>query len=1283
MNAVSADTDVLAPYVPQLVAGWASSAPEARHRRQDGTLVFVDVSGFTKFSERLARHGKVGAEELAGTIDTCFVDLLLVASEEGGDLLKFGGDALLLFFSGQHHAVRACRAAIGMRRALRQLGGMTVFEQPLRLRMSIGVHSGAFDFFLVGDSHRELLVTGPAATTTVEMEAAAQPGEIVVSPATSALLRPGLLGAAKGPGLLLRRAPSPATGKAAPEGVSWGVDDVTPYVPLAVRQAVGTGLTEPEHRKVTVAFVHFEGTDELILARGPEETAVRLEALVSTVQRTVDRLSVAFLGSDIDVDGGKIILTAGAPTTWGDDEGRMLSALREIVDGLTDSPLGLRVGTNRGPVFVGDIGPRARRTFTVMGDGVNLAARLMAKAAPGEILAAPEVLERSERAFETTSLPAFLVKGKAKPVRASRVGAAAGARAIRSAHTPLVGRQRDLTILRELLRSARLGVGGVVELVGDPGIGKTRLLHELAAAAADAIVLSLPCEPYQASTPYFAFREVVRGLLSCPGHQSAEEAVAHVQATIASLVPDLLPWAPLLGPVLDLPIEDTPETAQLAEEFRRPRLGQTMIRLLEAACPSTMLLVADDAHWMDEASGDLLGHLGVAAAGRPWAVVVARRPDSSRAFLEATDPRLVPLGPLEDIDSERLVRAITVGMPIPPHAAKAIAERSGGNPLFIRELVAAARSSDGVESLPDSVESLIAARVDQLDPVERGLLRRAAVLGRTFSVELLRAVSETEASFDLGGLGEFLRPEGGDRFSFRHALVRQCAYDGLPYKLRRTLHSQVADAIEHGAGHGQGEVELLSLHYFHAQRFPEAWTSSLAAAERAERAYADVLAAEFYRRALEAGRRVPALEPAALAATREAMGDAYNRAGQYGAAAVAYRDARRISGGDPVLEARLALKLGRMMGWLDRYSQALRWISKGLRLLDGVTGPEAGGQRAQLMAWYGRFCQEQGRHAQALRWSRLAAAQAEEAEDLDALANALKVVDWASMDLGSLERPGNWERALALFEELGDLTGQASILNFMGGLAYFRGSWEEALGYYRRAQTMVKRTGSAVMEAFHLNNIGEIDLEQGRIDDAEEQLTEASRIWRAAGYRRGTATIDINLGQRRRGQGQFGQALGLFEAAVKEALGVGSQAEALDARSRLAECLLVVGRPAEALCEVDDTLQMARALGGVSPQAPLLNRVRGTALLELGREEDAMAALDESLQAGRARGADYHVALTLRVQSLLYEGDPDRSSTLRAESTALLERLGVVWVPPLRATSGRQGPVVVEQATHN
>src|SRR4051812_34713823 len=213
------------PYVPRLAAEWELDAPGVAARQVDGTLVFIDISGFTALSERLAARGRIGAEELTDVLRYVFSEMLSIAYARGGGLLKFGGDALLLLFSGADHAGRASASAVAMQAVLRNIRqGRTAIGR-VALRMSVGVHSGSINLFRVGTTHHELLVAGPAASTTTRMEHAAVAGEILVSDATASLLPARRLGDARDGGRLLRwrvtpaADPSPVLARAVPADV--------------------------------------------------------------------------------------------------------------------------------------------------------------------------------------------------------------------------------------------------------------------------------------------------------------------------------------------------------------------------------------------------------------------------------------------------------------------------------------------------------------------------------------------------------------------------------------------------------------------------------------------------------------------------------------------------------------------------------------------------------------------------------------------------------------------------------------------------------------------------------------------------------------------------------------------------------------------------------------------------------------------------------------------------------------------------------------------------------
>jgi class 3 adenylate cyclase/tetratricopeptide (TPR) repeat protein len=1265
--AEGSDQSHLARYLPALLADWDDGGG-TRHRVIEGTVAFVDISGFTKLSERLAKHGKIGAEALTETIDRCFVELLGIASGNGGQLVKFGGDALLLLFTGEGQAVRACRAAVDMRRALKEVGRQRVLDHPVVLRMSVGIHSGGFDFFLVGSSHRELVVTGPAATATVMMEGTAEAGEILVSAATAALLPEGVLGEGKGDGTLLRRGPPTTHGwSPAPQWLEAAQTvDVAGYLPVAVRRALSAGIRLSEHRRAVVAFVHFDGTDALLAGGGPERSAEVLGALVATVQEAADRHEVAFLSSDIDKDGGKIILTSGVPFAAEDAEDRMLRAGREIVDAV-DGPVSVRIGIHRAPLFVGEIGPPERRSFTVMGDGVNLAARVMAKARKGQILCTDEVLERTRLSVEADALPPFMVKGKAKPVTAFAVGAIGEKREpMAFTAAPFVGREAERGLLHRALEGARAGRRAVVEVEGEPGMGKTRLIGEVRAGAVDFRQIEVVCEPYDGTTPFRSARALLGQALGLELGAEPEVVVRQLEEAVGRVDPGLLPRLPLLGVVLGLAVAETPETSDLEDRFRRPLMASTLAELLGGVLDGPTMIVFEDAHFMDDVSAEILAPLTTDTGSEPWVVVISRRESGSGLRAPEESELRLRLGALPDHDALDLVDRMTAEAPLARHTGAALADRSGGNPLFLIGIVSAAVAGVEVDELPDSVEAVVAARIDQLPTGDRYLLRRASVLGRSFPVDLLDAVVDEPVDDELPQrLARFLVWEG-DTVRFTHALLRESSYDGLPYRLRRELHARAGEAIVAREANPEDQAGLLSLHFLHAQRYQEAHRFSLVAAERATEVFADVESVGFFERAVDAARHLPDLGPAHHAGLFESLADARYRVGLYGPAEVAYRRARRLRGGDPVAEARVLLKLGRLQGWLDCYPRALRWIARALRTLDGISGDDAVRQRAQVLAWYGRFCQEEGRHQRAMQWCEQAVAEATQVDEKEALANALKVLDWARMDLGLLHEPSDWRRALALFEEIGDSPSAAGMLNMLGGFAYFCGQWTEALTFYGQAQETVHKTGNAVMDAFCRNNIAEIALDQGRLDESERLFHEALHIWRAAEYRSVIASATGNLARLAAHRGEFAAALAGFDEAAAEADHVGGQGERREILARKAECLLLAGETDAAFGMVGTCLEQIRTADGVPPQLPLLERIRGIVLFSRGAVDEARAALDASLDAARARDANFEVALTLKaLADTGASAGPGEVDEWRGRSEAILADLGVEWVPSI------------------
>ncbi len=357
-------------------------------------------------------------------------------------------------------------------------------------------------------------------------------------------------------------------------------------------------------------------------------------------------------------------------------------------------------------------------------------------------------------------------------------------------------------------------------------------------------------------------------------------------------------------------------------------------------------------------------------------------------------------------------------------------------------------------------------------------------------------------------------------------------------------------------------------------------------------------AATHFENALQAARRVADLPDHEVASVWEALGDARDRAGAYDGAALAYRKARHLLSTDPVAEAELCLKEAWMPERVGRYSEAVRWIRRGLRVIRDVDGDEAGRRRAQLTVWYATVRQAQGQHREAVSWCENAISEACRWGDRDAEAHALFILDWAWTSLGRPDLSTNSQRALEIYTELGDLGGQAVVLNNLGVFAYFRGDWDEAIHFYERGRDARLATGNDIEAAFGTCNVGEILANQGHYEEADRSFRDSLRIFRSGGYRYGIGYTLLLSGQLACRLGSFDDAYErMREARVEfDASGLNSDIRLVDART--AECLSFEGRSDEALAVVERLIGSGAA--GLSAEMPLLQRVRGYALVESG-----------------------------------------------------------------------------------
>jgi predicted ATPase len=365
------------------------------------------------------------------------------------------------------------------------------------------------------------------------------------------------------------------------------------------------------------------------------------------------------------------------------------------------------------------------------------------------------------------------VKGKKAEVHAFRVGGRLQhRRSLPGAEGQLAGREIAVAALREALETLRSGDGRVVELSGDPGIGKSRLLGEMIAMASGMRCAVVRCEPYASGTPYAAAGYLIRELLGEPIGSAPEAAATVLAAIVDSRAPELKRWLSLLATVVGAKLPLTPEASQLDAEFRRVRLEEAAAELLATMLPGQAVLAVEDVEFADEASASLLQRLTGEVTGRPWLIVLTGPSRSPFPVPDDVKVLRLALRPLPAGAAEAMLREATEQPPLSPHQLAAIRRRAAGNPLFLRELAALAARGGDSGVLPESAEGVIAAEIDQLAPADRATLRSAAVIGTSFDARLLARVlgrSLEQGVWDR--LQNLIAAEADGGYRFRHARV--------------------------------------------------------------------------------------------------------------------------------------------------------------------------------------------------------------------------------------------------------------------------------------------------------------------------------------------------------------------------------------------------------------------------------------------------------------------------------------------------------------------------------
>jgi class 3 adenylate cyclase len=604
----------------------------------------------------------------------------------------------------------------------------------------------------------------------------------------------------------------------------------TSYTPrhLAERILTEGRALRGERKEVTVLFVDVQGSTELAGALDPEEFHAVLDGAFQIMLDAVHRWE----GTVNQFTGDGIMALFGAPIAHEDHARRACHAALEIQRGFGEYAARLRrekgfgiqvrLGLNSGPVVVGAIGDDLRMDYTAQGLTTNLAARMQQAADPGSIVMAPPTSRLVEGYFRVRPLGVLHVRGAAEPVDAfvldgegtvvSRLQAS-----LRRGVSPFRGRETELALLGEAWERAAAGRGDAICLVGEPGIGKSRLVYELQRHLGLPQRIEGAAQAYARGAAYFAFRPLLRQLATLAPDDDLAAAREGLHRRLWDLSPDLAAFVPDVLPILGTSCETLAMLRDAPADGRRDRVQDAVVAWMAAECrQAPQLVLIEDVHWLDPSSEDLCRRLATAARGLPLLILMTSRLPLAGSKLEVAGVREIRLRSLGPEDIHALVDAQLDPYPARENLRRAVAERAQGNPFYVEELVRAFRergdlvlaggaydlSEAAAAVVPPGLHALIAARIDRLPPSARELIADASVLGKRFLLAHLRAlVPDERFEEDLAQLErrDLLDREAGGAIvllSFHHVLTQEVVYGALLQVDRKARHRRAAETIE-------------------------------------------------------------------------------------------------------------------------------------------------------------------------------------------------------------------------------------------------------------------------------------------------------------------------------------------------------------------------------------------------------------------------------------------------------------------------------------------------------
>ena len=1043
------------------------------------------------------------------------------------------------------------------------------------------------------------------------------------------------------------------------------------YTPahLAEKILKARGALQGERKQVTVLFADVSGFTAISEKLDPEEVHRLMNGAFELMLGAIHR----FEGTANQFLGDGLMALFGAPIAHEDHAQRAVHAALEIQRALHDyrERLGrergvdfrMRIGLNTGLVVVGAIGDNLRMDYTAVGDTTNLAARMQQFAEPGQIVIAEPTHRLVHGYFETRSLGSVTVKNRQEPAGAWEVVRSKGVltrlevQAERGL-TPFVGREQELAAMERAFALAKDGHGQTVFLVGEAGMGKSRLLLEFRRRVQGETVTWLegPCISFGQSIPFLPIIEMLKRNFRIVDGDSEAEIIARVDRELAFLAGDAPAVAPYLKYLLSVNPGD-PAVATLDPAQRRPRIFEALRQItLRGSRLRPIVMVIEDLHWIDQASEEYLKFVADNLAGAAVLLILTYRPGYSQPLGDRTFHSRVSLQPLSSEESARMARGLLEASDLPEEVRAMVSRKAEGNPFFLEEIVRSlvetgalrrdngryvlARSAGDIH-VPDTIHDVIMARIDRLAEEQKHTIQIASVIGREFALRLLKRISDIREQVErclaeLKSL-EFIYEKTlfpDPEYIFKHALTHDVAYSSILVSQRKEIHALIGRAIEDVyADRIEERPEELAYHFLQGEVWDKALHYLRQAGGKAVALCVDREAVGFYERALAALDHLPESPE---------------------------RDRQAI---DLRLEMRAPLW---RLGHLDRLFALFRDAER-LALRLGDTG-----RLNKIYSFLMQYHWAMGEQPRAIEYGERCLEAAEASNDLGLRVVGNYYLGHCYNALGQFERSVECHTRILELLEGKPLTEQFGLSGLPYVVACAIAIWAlSSLGEFERAKALTAR-GLRVAETtqhpyslavLHIN-VGVMHVKKGEFGEAVAVLEPALQVCREKHFAGWIMLSASALGEAYALTGRPQEAIALHQEAIRTKEETTTRVSFSVHWNGLAEALLLVGRTDEARGAAQRALEFALAQSEHANEAQsrwMLGEVAARqarpALAEAGEQFEAAVRLCESLGLrpllGRCWASQGVLARML--------GDPAQAKTHLEKAVALFRSLGMIW----------------------